>query len=46
MPTECALRPVSRQARVGEHIAVTWKFRYCAPPRASRSMCGVSISEP
>ncbi|MEZ5739820.1 MAG: hypothetical protein R3E68_10425 [Burkholderiaceae bacterium] len=26
MPTEWWLRPVSRQARVGEHSAVVWKF--------------------
>ena len=26
IPLEVALRPVSREARVGEHSAVVWKF--------------------
>ena len=26
MPFEVALRPVSREARVGEHSAVVWKL--------------------
>ena len=45
-PTACALRPVSRQALVGEHMAVTWKFEYLTPPAASASTCGVAISDP
>ena len=43
MPTLWWLRPVSSAARVGEHSGVTWKFVYCRPPAASRSMFGVSI---
>ena len=46
MPTLWWLRPVSSAARVGEHSGVTWKFVYCRPLAASRSMFGVSISEP
>jgi len=26
IPTACGIRPVSRLARVGENIAVVWKF--------------------
>ena len=25
-PARCGLRPVSREARVGEHIGLTWKL--------------------
>src|SRR5262249_39235306 len=46
IPTACALRPVNRHSRVGEHIEVTWKFEYRIPPLASRSIHGVAISEP
>ena len=46
MPTSWWLRPVSSDARVGEHSGVTWKFVYCSPFAASRSMFGVSIDEP
>ena len=46
IPTLWWLRPVSSAARVGEHSGVTWKFVYCRPFAASRSMFGVSISEP
>ncbi len=46
MPTRWWLRPVSRQARVGEHTAVVWKFVKRTPRAASRSMLGVSRSEP
>ena len=46
IPTEWWLRPVSRQARVGEHRAVVWKFVYRRPPAASRSKFGVSMTEP
>src|SRR3546814_11333756 len=45
-PTAWWLRPVSRLARVGEQIAVTWKRLYRRPPAASRSMFGVSMAEP
>ena len=31
MPTAWWLRPVSRHARVGEQIAVTWKRLYARP---------------
>ena len=46
MPTVWWLRPVSSDARVGEHSGVTWKFVYCRPFAARRSMFGVSMSEP
>ncbi|CAB5016642.1 unannotated protein [freshwater metagenome] len=46
MPVVCWFRPVNRQARVGEHIAVVWKLRYRKPFAASRSNVGVSTSEP
>ena len=40
MPTEWWLRPVIRQARVGEQSAVVWKPVYRTPPAASRSNVG------
>src|SRR5262252_4189878 len=46
IPPACALRPVNRHARVGEHMEVTWKFEYRTPPLASWSIHGVAISEP
>ncbi len=46
IPTLWWLRPVSSEARVGEQSGVTWKFVYWRPPDASRSMFGVSMSEP
>ena len=46
MPTACALRPVSRHARVGEHMEVTWKLVYRTPFDANASILGVEISEP
>ena len=46
IPTLWWLRPVSSAARVGEHSGVTWKFVYCRPLAASRSMFGVSMLEP
>ena len=46
MPTEWWLRPVIRQARVGEHNAVVWKFAMRTPPAARRSISGVARSEP
>ena len=46
MPLEVALRPVSREARVGEHSAVVWKFAYRTPMSAMRCMVGVSTGPP
>ena len=46
MPTACCDRPVSSEARVGEHSGVTWKLVNWAPPAASASTFGVSMSEP
>ena len=46
MPTAWWFRPVSRQARVGEHKGVTWKRLKRSPRAAIRSMPGVSMSEP
>jgi len=37
---------VSRQALVGEHSEVVWKFDSRMPSAASPSMTGVSMSEP
>ena len=45
MPTEWWLRPVRRQARVGEQRAVVWKLLNRSPPAASASRVGVLISE-
>lgn len=46
MPTAWWLRPVSRQARVGEHSAVVWNPVDRNPAAAKRSMAGVASSEP
>ena len=46
MPTVWWLRPVSTHARVGEHSAVVWKFVNRSPLAATRSMFGVSMSDP
>jgi hypothetical protein len=46
MPTLWWLRPVSSAARVGEHNGVTWKFVYCKPLAARRSMFVVSMLDP
>ena len=46
MPTAWWLRPVRSAARVGEHTGVTWKLVKRRPPAASRSMLGVSMSDP
>jgi hypothetical protein len=46
MPTEWWLRPVRRAARVGEQTGVTWKSVKRRPRAASRSMFGVSMSDP
>ena len=46
IPTACWERPVSNDARVGEHSGVTWKLVNCSPFAASASTLGVSMSEP
>ena len=46
IPLEVALRPVSSDARVGEHSAVVWKFEYRTPLSAMRRMVGVSTGPP
>src|SRR5271156_3863496 len=46
MPTAWWLRPVSRQARLGEHRAVVWKPVNRPPPAARASVLGVSGVEP
>ena len=40
MPFVVALRPVSSEARVGEHSAVVWKFENFTPRSAMRAMLG------
>src|SRR5215471_19569607 len=46
IPLVVWLRPVSKQARVGEHRAVVWKFVYVNPRSAIRLIFGVSIRPP
>ena len=46
IPTACWDRPVSSEARVGEHSGVTWKFVNWTPLDARASMFGVSMSDP
>ena len=46
MPLLVALRPVSSDARVGEHNAVVWKFANFTPRSAMRRMFGVSTGPP
>ena len=46
MPLRWWFRPVSRQARVGEHSAVVWKLVSRTPSAATASMTGVSMSDP
>ncbi len=46
MPLEVALRPVSSDARVGEHNAVVWKLAYRTPRSAMRRIVGVSTGPP
>ena len=46
LPTRVWLRPVSSEARVGEHIAVEWKRLYETPISATRESVGVLISPP
>ncbi len=46
MPLVVALRPVSSDARVGEHSAVVWKFENLTPMSAMRAMFGHSTGPP
>lgn len=46
MPLDVAFLPVSREARVGEHSAVVWKFEYRTPMSAIRDMVGVFTGPP
>lgn len=46
MPLEVALRPVSSDARVGEHKAVVWKLEYRTPRSAIRCIVGVLTGPP
>jgi hypothetical protein len=46
IPFDVALRPVSSDARVGEHSAVVWKFEYRTPMSAIRLMVGVRTGPP
>ncbi len=46
MPLVVALRPVSSDARVGEHRAVVWKLENTTPRSAMRRMLGVSTGPP
>ena len=46
MPTEWALRPVSKAARDAEQTAVVWKLVKLSPCFASRSNVGVLAGPP
>lgn len=46
MPTVVALRPVSREARVGEHSAVVWNCESRTPRSAMRLMAGILNNPP
>ncbi len=46
MPTVVALRPVSSDARVGEHSAVVWNCERRTPRSAMRLIVGISTSPP
>ena len=46
IPTVVALRPVSSEARVGEHSAVVWNCDSRTPRSAIRLMAGMSTSPP
>ena len=46
MPTVVALRPVSSDARVGEHSAVVWNWDRRTPRSAIRLIVGISTSPP
>ncbi len=46
MPFVVALRPVRKDARVGEHSAVVWKLPKRTPMSAMRRIVGVSTGPP
>ena len=46
MPFDVALRPVSSEARVGEHSAVVWKLEYRTPRVGEALMVGVCTGPP
>ncbi len=46
LPTRVWFRPVRRDARVGEHMAVEWNRLYEMPLFATRLSVGVLISPP
>ena len=46
MPFEVAFRPVSSDARVGEHSAVVWKLENVTPISWMRRMFGHSTGPP
>ena len=46
IPTVVALRPVSSDARVGEHSAVVWNWDSRTPHSAIRLMFGMSTNPP
>ncbi len=46
IPTVVALRPVSSDARVGEHSAVVWNWVSRTPRSAIRDMVGICTSPP
>ena len=46
IPLLVALRPVSSDARVGEHSAVVWKFENTTPRSAIRRIVGHSTGPP
>ena len=46
IPTVVALRPVSSEARVGEHSAVVWNCDSRTPRSAIRLIAGMSTSPP
>jgi len=46
IPFVVALRPVSSDARVGEHRAVVWKFANFTPMSAMRRIAGASTGPP
>ena len=46
MPLVVALRPVSSDARVGEHSAVVWKLENVTPTLGDAAMFGHSTGPP
>ncbi len=46
IPFDVAFRPVSSDARVGEHRAVVWKLPYRTPAFAIRLIVGVRTGPP